>query len=205
MAGRNSRSDGERELIMEISHRSLTFDEAVRLHQALKDTPNILGYTVRELERLSDVYVAQVANESEENESEENEFAGACFSVDLRQGWTEIAALCVLPRFQGRGLGKALFEAAWNRAQDRRRHIYVLSRNPQVIEWMRAHEMQVDDRHLHAPAAVHWYMVRHMASWYRSKEGFRKRKTISQCPPLLQGMKKYTPKQKTSPQNGVPG
>ena len=158
------------------------------MHQALKDTPNILGYTVRELVRFSDVYVAEM----------NGTFAGACFSVDLRQGWTEIAALCVLPEAQRRGIGKALFDAAWKRAQARRRHVYVLSRNPQVIQWMRELGMQVDGHLLRAPAAVQWYMVRHMASGYRSREGFRKRRAIAQCPPLLQGTKKY--EKETSPQ-----
>ena len=166
---------------MEIIHRPLTHAEAVRLHQALKDTPNILGYTVRELTGFLDVYAAEV----------DREFAGACFSVDLRQGWTEIAALCVLPEWRGRGIGKALFEAAWARAQARRSHVYILSRNPQVIQWMRDCGMQVNANHLRAPAAVQWYMARHMASWYRSREGFRKRRAISRCPPLLQGMKRY--------------
>ena len=170
---------------MEIVFRPLTHAEAVRLHQALKETPNILGYTVRELMRFSDVSVAELENDNEEK------FAGACFSVDLRQGWTEIAALCVLPEWRGRGIGKALFAAAWERAQARRRHVYVLSRNPQVIQWMQALGMQVDGHHWKAPSAVQWYMVRHMASWYRSREGFRKRGAISRCPPLLQGMKRY--------------
>ena len=30
------------------------------------------------------------------------------------QGWTEIAALYVLPEFRGRGIGEALFRAAWD-------------------------------------------------------------------------------------------
>ena len=45
---------------MEITRRPLTRAEALRLHEELKTTPNILGYTVRELERLSDVQVAEV-------------------------------------------------------------------------------------------------------------------------------------------------
>ena len=98
MTGRRGMS-----LDMEIIHRPLTPAEAVQVHQALKDTPNILGYTVRELTRFRDVYVAE----------EEKAFAGACFSVELGQNWTEIAALCVLPQWQGRGIGKAVFEAVW--------------------------------------------------------------------------------------------
>ena len=65
----------------QVIHRRLRPGEAVRLHGELKTTPNILGYTVRELERLSDVQVAQRGET----------FAGACWSVDLAHRWTEIA------------------------------------------------------------------------------------------------------------------
>lgn len=176
----------------EIIHRPLTQTEARQVHLALKDTPNILGYTVRELTRLPDVYAAE----------EDGQFAGLCFSVDLQRSWTEIAALCVLPQLQGRGIGRALFHAAWERTQARRRHVYMLSRNPQVIGWMEALGMEVGGKLRAAPLAVHWYMARHMASGYRMAEGFRKRKAINQCPPLLQGIKKYAPEtagEKTSP------
>ena len=169
--------------MFEITHRPLTRSEAARLHQEMKTTPNIFGYTVRELERLSDVYVAEVAQG----------FAGVCFSVDLSGGWTEIAALYVLPEFRGSGIGAKLFEAAWERLQNRRRHAYILSRNPQVIGWMRERGMTVNGRLWYAPTAVHWYMVRYMASWHRSAESLRKRRAIGQCPPLLQGIKKYAP------------
>lgn len=166
---------------MEINHRPLTRSEALRLHQELKTTPNILGYTVRELERLSDVFVAEAAGE----------FAGVCFSVDLVAGWTEIAALYVLPDFRGAGLGARLFQAAWERALERRRHVYILSRNPQVVAWMRDRGMTVDGCLWFAPLPVQWYMPRYMASWHRSAEGFRKRREIARCPPLLQGVKKH--------------
>ena len=176
----------------EIIHRPLTQAEAVQVHRALKDTPNILGYTVRELTRLSDVYVA----------AQDGRFAGVCFSADLRQNWTEIAALCVLPDFRGRGIGRALFQAAWERTQARCRHVYVLSRNPQVIKWMQAQGMEVGGKMRYAPLVVHWHMACHMASGYRMREGFRKRKAIKECPPLLQGIKKYRAEaagEKTSP------
>jgi len=170
----------------EIFHRPLTHSEAERLHAELKTTPNILGYTVRELTRLSDVYVAQVGGN----------FAGACFCVDLMQDWTEIAALCVLTDFRGAGLGRKLFWTAWKRTQERRRHVYVLSRNARVIEWMREMGMTVDEKLWRAPWAVHCYMPRYMASRYRFTESVRKRNEIGQCPPLMQGVKKFAGDQK---------
>lgn len=171
----------EQKRMADLKYRALTHAEAVQVHEELKHTPNILGYTVRELTRWSDVYVAQV----------EQKFAGVCFSLDLAQNWTEIAALCVLPEFRGCGIGTLLFDAAWARAQERQRHVYVLSRNPQVIGWMQARGMSIDGKHWQAPAAVQWDMARHLANWYRTQEGFRKRRAIRQCPPLLQGIKKY--------------
>ena len=176
----------------EIIHRPLTQAEALLVHRALKDTPNILGYTVRELTRLPDVYVGE----------EDGQFAGLCFSVDMGRNWTDIAALCVLPEFRGRGIGHALFQAAWGRAQARRRHVFVLSRNPQVMEWMQARGMEVGGKMRDAPLVIHWHLARHMASGYRMTEGFRKRKAIGQCPPLLQGIKKCAPEaaaEETSP------
>jgi len=164
-----------------IIHRPLTRSEAQELHQELKTTPNILGYTVRELLRLNDVQVAEV----------EQQFAGACWSIDLAQGWTEIAALYVLPEFRGRGLGKSLFRAAWERVQRRERHIYVLSRNPQVVEWMKKLGMTVNRNLWCAPLAVHWYMQWYMASWYRVFESVRKHKEITRCPRLVQGMMRH--------------
>ena len=168
--------------MVEITHRPLTRAEALCLHRELRSTPNILGYTVRELERQTDVQVAEA----------DGEFAGMCFSVDLAGGWTDIAALYVLPACRGGGVGAALFGAAWERAEARRRHIYVLSRNPQVVGWMRARGMAVDGRLWRAPLAVHWHMQRHMASWHRAVESVRKAREISRCPPLRHGMKRYT-------------
>lgn len=165
----------------ELQHRSLTADEAVRLHEALKSTPNILGYTVFELRRLTDLFVAEV----------DRQFAGVCVSVDLPQGWTEIAALYVLPEFRRSGLGRRLFRAAWEQAQCRRRHVYVLSRNPQVVSWMRELGMAVDDQLWRAPWPVQCFMARHLASRHRVSEGFRKRHEIARCPPLMQGIRKY--------------
>jgi len=165
----------------EIVHRPLTRSEAVQVHKDLKETPNILGYTVRELLGLTDVFVA---------EADGGAFAGVCFSVDMAQSWTEIAAVFVFPAFEGRGIGAALFDAAWDRAITRERHLYLLSRNPKVVDWMRVRGMEVSEAGWRAPLAVHWYMARYMASRHRWAESFRKRKALSQCPPLMQGIKR---------------
>ena len=161
-----------------LMQRSLTPAEAQCVHQELKSTPNILGYTKRELLRLRDVWVV----------TSEGRLAGVCASVNLPAQWTEIMFLYVLPAFRGQGLGKRLFDEAWNLAQRQRRHIYVLSRNPQVIGWMSERGMTISSRFWAAPWPVQWHMHRHMTSWYRCREQLRKWREIRQCPSLKQGI-----------------
>lgn len=162
---------------IDILHRRLEPEEARQIHIELKETPNILGYTAPELLRLKDVHVAMVGGR----------FAGATWSRDMAFGWTEIAVVFVVEEFRGRGVGPRLFEAAWARAEGRNRSVYMLSRNAQVVEWMRSKGMTIDRRFCSAPLAVHIHDPLYMASWYRNAEALRKWKSIRQCPPLVQG------------------
>jgi GNAT superfamily N-acetyltransferase len=150
------------------------------LHEELKSTPNILGFTVRELVTMRDVQVAEV----------HGVFAGAALTFDMPWGWTEIAAVYVLPKFRGRGVGDLLLCTAWNRAVERGRCLYMLSRNAGIIEWMRAQGMAISESILLAPLAVHVWMPVYMASWHRTSESFRKYRQIRKCPTLVQGVMK---------------
>ena len=162
----------------DIIYRRLTTEEARRIHLELRETPNILGYTVWELLRLTDVHVAIV----------DGAFAGATWSFNLAFGWTEIAAIVVAEEFRGHGIGEALFEAAWARADGRGRSVYMMSRNQKVVDWMRAKGMTIDERFWAAPLAVHLHEPLYMASWYRHVEMFRKWRSIRKCPSLVQGI-----------------
>ncbi|MEO7718211.1 MAG: GNAT family N-acetyltransferase [Capsulimonas sp.] len=163
-----------------ITHRPLKPSEAETLHQELKSTPNILGFTVRELVRMQDVQVAE----------DNGVFAGAALTFDLPLGWTEIAAVYVLPRFRGLGLGKGLLHASWDRATIRERHIYMLSRNTSVVEWMRGQGMTISGNPMLAPFAVQIWMPVYMASRHRWMESLRKSREIRKCPSMVQGIKK---------------
>lgn len=167
----------------DIVHRKLTGTEAVTVHLELRETPNILGYTIRELTRLTDVHVAIV----------DGKFAGATWSFPLAFGWTELAIIVVVREFQGMGIGKALFEAGWSRAVGQGRHIYMLSRNLKVVDWMRAKGMTIDRRFHAAPIAVHLHDFVYMASLYRHVEAFRKFRSMRKCPPLVQGVLRRQP------------
>jgi GNAT superfamily N-acetyltransferase len=163
-----------------LTHRKLTYEEAATLHEELKTTPNILGYTINELTRFQDVFVAAV----------EGQFAGVCISKDLRFGWTDIAVLYVLPAFRGLGLGTELYTAAYQRAEQRGRHIFTLSSNPQVIRLMERFGMEQTKSMLKAPLAVHLHMNRHMMSLYRIKEAIRKSKAMKRESAFIAGMKR---------------
>ena len=158
-------------------YRVLTSWEAALLHEELKTTPNILGYTVKELVRFADVFVAEV----------EGSFAGVCISKDLRFGWTDIAVLSVLPAFRGQGLARELYTAAWQQAEQRGRHIFTFSCSPEVIHLMEQFGMKPERAMWKAPLAVHLHMNRHMMSRYRLKEAARKGKQMKRVSPLLSG------------------
>jgi GNAT superfamily N-acetyltransferase len=157
--------------------------EAATLHEELKTTPNILGYSPGELESFRDVLVAEV----------EGAFAGACVSKDLLFGWTEIAILYVLPAFRGMRLGRALFAEAWQRAEARERHIVVLSRSPETIHLMEGFEMEIYRAMWKAPLAMHLHMNRHMSNWYRLREAVRKSRVMKVEHALVVGVRRRAP------------
>ena len=165
-----------------LAHRRLTQPEAEHLHEELKTTPNILGYTVPELLRFTDIFVAE----------SEGRLAGVCISKDLRFGWTDIAVLYVLPAFRGQGVARELYTAAWKRAEQRNRHLYTLSCSPPVIHLMQEFGMKMTPRMWNAPLAVHLHMQCHMMSVYRVREALRKGRKMPRAVSLVSGTKRKT-------------
>ncbi len=186
-------SDGTRKASRDLpgvrlESRRLTTAEAECLHQELKSTPNILGYTVPELLRFADVRVALATDDSGGDET----FAGACLVKDLRWDWTEISVVYVLPAFRGRGISSRLFETAFADAQSRRRHVFTLSRSPEVIHLMKRLGMETTGAAWKAPMAVHLEMNWHMMSRYRWSEASRKMKMRkADGYEFLAGMKRF--------------
>lgn len=177
MSGINETIAGGLEPTLDVSgkvsllKRALTPAEAECLHVELKSTPNILGYTVPELLRFSEVLVAVVSGDDGTET-----FAGACLCKDLRWKWTEISVVYVLPAFRGRGISTRLFTTALERARERKRNVFTLSRSPEVIHLMKRHGMEVSCAVWKAPLAVQLEMNRHMMSLYRWREASRKMK-----------------------------
>lgn len=163
-----------------LTHRLLTHTESALLHIELKTTPNILGYTIEELNGFRDVIVAEVGGC----------FAGVCISKDLLFRWTDIAVLYILPEFRGQGLARELYTFAWNKAVSRDRHIFTLSCSPEVVHFMQDFGMKTTKSFWKMPLAVHLYMNRHMMSRYRISESIRKSRIMKRTMPLTGGTKK---------------
>ncbi len=163
-----------------LTHRSLTDKEARQLHEELKTTPNILGYTVRELMHFQNVIVSE----------DGTNLSGVCISKELLFGWTDIAVLYVLPDYRGKGLARALYTAAWESAVARNRHIFTLSCSPEVVHLMNEFGMRTSHSMLKMPLAVHLHMNKHMMSWYRISESVRKSRVMKRVMPLTGGIKK---------------
>lgn len=156
-----------------ITRRSLTETEAAILSQAIRETPNILGYLPRELAKQPVAFVAQV----------EGEFAGACVVKRLSRHWSDIGAVLVLPEFRKQGIGSVLFRQSFAHLQSENRHILCTSREPFILRLMEqagmrfVHEWQL-------PFVVHWALMRHYANGYRVKEGWRKMPMYKGQPPF---------------------
>ena len=148
-------------------NRSLTPAEATILHDELKTTPNILGYSAHELLHFGEGLVAVTDDDTEA-------FAGVCLCKDLLWNWSDIAVLYVLPAYWGARLAAQLFDAAFVVLETRKRHVYVLSRTPTVIRWMRERGMTVSESPIAAPLAAHLDALLHMMNRYRWREAGRK-------------------------------
>ena len=147
----------------EIVKRRLTASEADVLYKEIKTTPNILGLTRGEWRAFKDVWVAE----------KDGQMAGVCANRDLPLGWSEVAALYVLPEHRAHGLGRQLFELAFDDLVKRRRDIYVISRNPAIIKMMEERRMRflAIER---MPLGITLFNLAYMAQPYRGWEMLRK-------------------------------
>lgn len=150
-----------------ITKRNISLPEAELLIEKIKSTPNIVGYTVAEWSNCGRVIVA---------EDDRGQLLGACLNYDFAKNWTKIAALYVLEEYRGRGIGKALFYAAFDDAIHSGKNVYTISRNPIVIEMMNKLEFTTFDRFFNLPDRLDFYIhsLQWLASPYRIKEIIRK-------------------------------
>lgn len=170
--------------MFQIVNRKINESEANLLIREIKQTPNIMGYSLREWMTSEYVMVA---------EDENGEIAGACLNYDFHKNWHKIAALFVLKEFRGLGLGKSLFYNSYNNAVERGKNVYTISANPVVIKMMEDLGFLTFENLHSFPDKYEWKFRLHTMQWvlnlYRIKEICRKRKVYGVEKNFLYGIK----------------
>ncbi|MCX6810614.1 MAG: GNAT family N-acetyltransferase [Candidatus Berkelbacteria bacterium] len=144
--------------------KKFTKQEAKIVQKEIRQSPDITGYSLRELLRLKTVFKAFISNE----------FAGACANFDFGKDWTELSAFIVIGHHRGQGIGGKLFRTAFIDAIKRKRNIYIVSRNPAMINIIKKYDFKIITSFWQLPAAVIIDTFIFAISWYRTKEFLRK-------------------------------
>lgn len=157
---------------VQIIQKRFTKDEARIAQKEIRTSPDITGYSIRELLRLKTVFKAFASNE----------FAGACANFDFPpwlgetggRNWTELSAYIVFSKHCNQGIGKLLFQTAYKDAIQRGKNIYIVSRNPAMIKIFKKENFQIINSFWQLPVAVIIDTFIFAISWYRAKEFLRK-------------------------------
>ena len=166
---------------LQITHRALTSEEIDLCIQALKETPNITGYTKQEWQNFGKVFVAKV----------NSELVAVAVNVEISKHWEELAVLIVLEKFRGRGLGKTLFNLALQDILGRKKNAYTTSRNPIVLNLMKQSGFKFTSL-FQLPLPITFFNLRFIYSLYRLQEFLRKQKAFPGQPAFEYGVKFYS-------------
>jgi len=152
-------------VMIQIIQKKFTKAEAKVMQSEIRQVPDITGYSLRELLRLKTIFKAFVSDE----------FAGACANFDFGRNWTELSAYIVFAKYRSQGIGKLLFQNAYNDAIDSGRNIYIVSRNPAMIKIFKRKNFQIITSFWKLPFEVIVHEIIFAASSiYRIKEFLRK-------------------------------
>lgn len=174
-------------MIFTIKKRKITESEAKLLAQAIRATPNIIGYSLNEWMEAEDVVVA---------EDDRDNLVGVCLSYNFHKHWTKIAALFVFENYRSKGIGKSLFYAAFNNAMERSKNVYTISANPVVIKMMKDLEFLLFKSLFDFPKPYKKYKLAfcfHHIKWamnsYRIQELIRKKITYPEQKSFVYGLR----------------
>ena len=147
-----------------IAKRALTKEEITQLIDGIRSTPNITGFTAKELNAFGQPWTAEISGR----------LVGVAYVTAIGRHWSDLALLFVWPEFRGRGVGGALFEAAWQEMVANHKNIYIVSRAEPVLKLMRAKTMRFVGL-IDLPWPVKWDVIFYaLNNPYRIKEFVRK-------------------------------
>ena len=149
---------------VEIKNQRFSASEAKVVQSEIKKSPDITGYSLRELLSLKNVFKAYSSGN----------FAGACANFNFGHNWTELSAYVVLPKFRRQGIGRLLFRSALKDATSREKNIYIVSRNPAMKKIIAGNGIKIVESFWQLPTAVKINSLKFAISWYRAAEFLRK-------------------------------
>jgi hypothetical protein len=156
-----------------IVERMLTKAEAEATVEAVKYTPNIIGYTAEELMLACNTLVA---------ENSIGEMVGTCVCHNVSKNWIKISLLFVFDTHRQQGIGGNLFRESCRAATELKQNIYTSSRNPTVIRLMKELDFQIFnklDNLLRDSKNYRTMFLTHYTKWflnpYRMQELIRKK------------------------------
>lgn len=112
---------------MNIVSWKLSKEEAEILTNEVRNTPNIVAVLMNKWNKFDKVFVVE----------SEGRLAGVCAIEFFAKDWAEIADLIVLPGNRGKGIGRQLYDRAFEYLIKQNKNIYIVSRNPLVIGMMK--------------------------------------------------------------------
>lgn len=147
---------------MKIKKQKLNLEQAKIVQEWIADTPNITGYTVKELLNFDLVFLCFV----------ENNFAGVCIVAEISPRWSEIAVLIANPNYRNLGIGNQLFKQALEHIKSQNKNIYTVTRNLIVAKMCKEFDSV---SFIKLPLNLIIYNIKFVFSLYRFKEFFRKK------------------------------
>ena len=172
---------------MQIINQQLNSDEIVLVQNWIKQTPNIIFYSQKELARFdSDQVLKVIVN---------GELAAVCIlknilkNVSRTNKFEEIAVLVVADKYQNQGIASQLFATAVRQIKSRNKTIYTTSRHPKVIHL--ATKLGFEKVKLQQlPLEINLDNFGYILSFGRIKEHFRKLKQFPNQPNFIYLIKK---------------
>lgn len=120
---------------IEYQYRQITLEEAQKISQTIKETPNITYYSAKKLVESKNVFVAEA----------DKELAGVCILDEIGNNWWELKIVLVFESFRKIGIGLNLAKMGMNFLKKKNVNIFAISRNPTTINWLKDNNFETID------------------------------------------------------------
>jgi GNAT superfamily N-acetyltransferase len=152
-------------MVFSITRRKLTKIEIAKLVNDIRFYPNLSYVSPKHFQLLTDPYCISL----------DGAFAGVC-GIHTFDTWVKLGPFVVLHAFQGKGLGKMLFEKILSDTTSK--SIYMVSSNPVVHRMLLAHAFRLVPNFFLLPTDVKAFLFHQLIDYLSVsflKEGIRKK------------------------------